>query len=354
MKIAILWKGPSGYMNASVDALSRRLGSDLLYLVYGSHSGAPYASELPKHRPSFVLNHSSETVANYLEDFQPDVLLVSSWDAPEFTKAVRAWRKRAICLLFMDNQWLRKPKQVLGIVTRKLFVRKLFQGVLVPGERQVQFARLLGFEPERILQGGYSCDVVGFARGDFGSSERARTFLVCNRLVESKGVFDLLSAYKLYRSRTESPWDLVICGTGPLASLFDGVPGVQMRGFVQPSDLPAEFHAAGALVLASRFEPWGVVVHEAGVAGLPVICTDAVGAGVHLVADGSSGYVVPARNVALLADALIRISGLSDEQRAEMSGVSRALSEAFSNERWATSVLELCGRVVPGGRTVSH
>ncbi len=344
MRIAILWKGPSGYMNASVDALSRRLGSDLLYLVYSSHSGAPYASELPEHRPAFVLDRSSETVAKYLDDFQPDVLLVSGWDAPEFMKAVRAWQKRAVCLLFMDNQWLRKPKQVLGIATRKLFVRRLFQGVLVPGERQVQFARMLGFESSRILQGGYSCDVAAFSP-PAPPSVRTPTFLVCNRLVESKGVADLLAAYVEYRSQTERPWDLVVCGTGPLAASFDGVPGVQMRGFVQPSALSAEFHAAGALLLASHFEPWGVVVHEAAVAGLPVICTDSVGASVHLVADGASGYLVPTGNISLLAGAMAKLSNLTEVQRHRMSCVSRGLSNGFSNERWATNVLELCGRV---------
>lgn len=345
MRIAVLWKGPSGYMNASVDALSRRIGGDLLYLVYGSHSGAPYSSELPQHRPSFVLNRSSESVAKYLDAFQPDVLLVSGWDAPEFMKAVRAWQGRAVCLLFMDNQWLRKPKQVLGIATRKVFVRKLFQGVLVPGERQVQFARMLGFESSRILQGGYSCDVAAFSAHGKPSVDREPTFLVCNRLVESKGVSDLLAAYVQYRSQTSNPWDLVACGTGPMAASFQGVPGVQMRGFVQPADLPAEFHAAGALVLASRFEPWGVVVHEAAAAGLPVICTDAVGAAVHLVADGASGYVVPRGNVALLAKAMGKLSDLPNVQCHEMGRVGRGLAAGFSNERWATSVLELCSRV---------
>jgi glycosyltransferase involved in cell wall biosynthesis len=332
-------------MNASVDALSQRLGDDLLYLVYGSHSGAPYASELPDHRPSFVLNRSSEPVAKYLEDFKPDVLLVSGWDAPDFMEAVRAWQKRAVCLLFMDNQWLRKPKQILGIATRHFFVRKLFQGALVPGERQVQFARLLGFESSRILQGGYSCDVAAFTPPPGASATRQNTFLVCNRLVESKGVSDLLAAYSQYRSKATDPWDLVVCGTGPLAASFSGVPGVQMRGFVQPADLPAEFHRAGALVLASHFEPWGVVVHEAAVAGMPVICTDAVGAGVHLVADGASGYVVPTRNVDLLAGAMAKLSGLTIDRRVQMGAVSTGLGEAFSNERWATNVLELCARV---------
>ena len=346
MRLAILWKGPSGYMNASVDALSKRLGSDLLYLVYGSHSGAPYAAELPLHRPAYVLNNSSKSVAQYLDEFQPDVLLVSGWDAPEFMKAVRAWQKRAVCLLFMDNQWLRKPKQVLGIATRRLFVRKLFQGALVPGERQVQFARMLGFEPSRILEGGYSCDVNAFARplGMDGTGDRERTFLVCNRLVESKGVADLIDAYGRYRAMADDPWDLVVYGTGPMASAFAGLPGVQMRGFVQPDKLPEEFRRAGALVLASHFEPWGVVVHEAAVAGLPIICTRAVGAGVHLVADGASGYVVPCADVALLAGAMVKLSGISLEKLQEMSRVSLGLARAFSNERWATNVLELCAR----------
>ena len=347
MRLAILWKGPSGYMNASVDALSKRLGADLLYLVYGSHSGAPYSSELPLHRPAYVLNNASKSVAQYLDEFQPDVLLVSGWDAREFMKAVRAWQKRAVCLLFMDNQWLRKPKQVLGIATRRLFVRKLFQGAFVPGERQVQFARMLGFEPSRIIEGGYSCDVKAFAPpfGTDANRTKERTFLMCNRLVESKGVADLIDAYGRYRAMADDPWDLVVCGTGPMASAFAGLPGVQMRGFVQPDQLPEEFRRAGALVLASHFEPWGVVVHEAATAGLPVICTGAVGAGVHLVADGASGYVVPTGDVLLLAGAMLKLSNLLAEQRQEMSSVSLGLAESFNNERWATNLLELCARV---------
>ena len=350
MRLAILWKGPSSYMNASVDALSKRLGADLLYLVYGSHSGAPYANSLPVHRPSFVVTGSSDPIETYLDDFKPDVILVSGWDDPDFMKSVRLWQEKAFCLLFMDNQWLRKPKQILGIATRRFFVRKLFQGALVPGERQWQFARMLGFERSRIVAGGLSCDVSAFTRPEVSGPEveREDTFLVCNRLVESKGVADLVDAYGRYRSMTDRPWDLVVCGTGPMAAAFAGLPGVQMRGFVQPDRLPAEFHAAGAFVLASHFEPWGVVVHEAATAGLPVICTDAVGASVHLVADRSSGYVVPPREPDLLARAMLSLSTRPGHERRAMGEVSSALSKGFSNKRWASAVIELCERVTNG------
>ena len=68
-----------------------------------------------------------------------------------------------------------------------------------------------------------------------------------------------------------------------------GVHGVEMLGFVQPDDLPAVLERAGCLVLPSRFEPWGVVVHEAAAAGLPIVCTPVCGAATRLVLDGYNG-----------------------------------------------------------------
>ena len=44
----------------------------------------------------------------------------------------------------------------------------------------------------------------------------------------------------------------------------------------------------GAFVLPSRKEPWGVVVQEAAAARMPVICSDSVGAGDHLVRHGKA------------------------------------------------------------------
>ncbi|MHB2020393.1 MAG: glycosyltransferase [Candidatus Xenobia bacterium] len=43
---------------------------------------------------------------------------------------------------------------------------------------------------------------------------------------------------------------------------------------------------ADALVVPSRFEPWGLVINEAMVCGLPVLATDVVGAVPDLVTDG--------------------------------------------------------------------
>ena len=74
----------------------------------------------------------------------------------------------------------------------------------------------------------------------------------------------------------------------------------------------------GAFVLPSRKEPWGVVVQEAAAARMPVICSNAVGAGDHLVEDGESGFVFESGNAEELAGKLAVLSSASPERRKEM------------------------------------
>jgi glycosyltransferase involved in cell wall biosynthesis len=67
------------------------------------------------------------------------------------------------------------------------------------------------------------------------------------------------------------------------------------------------YSAADLLVLASEFEPWGMVVNEAMCCGLPVVVSDKVGAAADLVADGINGFVYPVGDVPALADRVLRL-----------------------------------------------
>ena len=65
-------------------------------------------------------------------------------------------------------------------------------------------------------------------------------------------------------------------------------------------------------VLPSRHDGWGVVVNQALAAGLPVITSDAVGAGLDLVENGVNGMCVAANDVEALYRALETIAGTPD------------------------------------------
>jgi glycosyltransferase involved in cell wall biosynthesis len=95
---------------------------------------------------------------------------------------------------------------------------------------------------------------------------------------------------------------LLFAGDGPLrASLEQAtesaglVDRVRFAGFLRGQQLWQAYLASDLFVLPSRgHEGWGVVVQEAMAAGLPVIVSDQVGAGVDLIRMGETGYVYSA------------------------------------------------------------
>jgi glycosyltransferase involved in cell wall biosynthesis len=165
-------------------------------------------------------------------------------------------------------------------------------------------------------------------------------FVFAGRLTPEKGVDVLAAAYGEYRQMVESPWPLLVCGTGPLSSTLRALPGVESMGFVQPAELPQVFSRAACLVLPSTFEPWGVVVHEATAAGLAVVCTSACGAATRLVLDGYNGAVVAPADASGLASALARIANADDVRLAEMSRRSVELAGQFTPQRWARYLID--------------
>ena len=98
-----------------------------------------------------------------------------------------------------------------------------------------------------------------------------------------------------------------------------------MHGFLQQREVAVLMHESSALVLPSRGEHFGIVVHEAAAAGLPLLVSETAGAVPGLVQDGYNGWAVPDGDVSAWTRSLTRMSGQSPERLGEMSRVSRAL-----------------------------
>ncbi|MDA7932124.1 glycosyltransferase family 4 protein, partial [Akkermansiaceae bacterium] len=116
--------------------------------------------------------------------------------------------------------------------------------------------------------------------------------------------------------------------------------GAEDCGFVQPDALPGLMSEASAFVLPSRFEPWGVVVQEAAASSLPLICSDACGAGVHLLRDRWNGRCFPSGDAHRLAECLLWTHQQSTAEREEMGERSFELSKQYTPELWARTLVE--------------
>jgi glycosyltransferase involved in cell wall biosynthesis len=345
MRIAVLMTGLTAYQEACFRELAD-LGDDLLLVHPAEMAYAPFDRAAFTDMVQRIVWDQEMPTADALlpaiEGFRPDVIIMWSWDGKGYRAVMKSWRGRALRVMFSSNFWHGSMKQYAGLALHGLYVNPLFDCVWVPGERSELFARRIGFDGRDIIRGANSADTPLFDRGIRTGEELAasRRFVFTGRLIWHKAPTMLAHAYDAYRERVDDPWDLHVVGDGPLRVAFDGVEGVHRHGFMQPAELADLMHESSCFILPSHLEWYGVVVHEAAVAGLPLICSDGVGAVPHLLQDGFNGWTIPAGDEGALTDVMVRMSSLGPERLGTMSDGSRALGSRLSPRIWALNLHE--------------
>jgi len=346
MRLLLCWANISGYMAACWRALAATPGVELKIIAF--EAGAKtFSNDLIRGIDCRVLTSADKNdaalIRSLVKDARPEILYVSGWFHPPYRallsdaefEGVPKW-------MGVDTPWRGTFRQQLG----RLALRPLMSNVdrvFVAGERAWQYMRRLGFDESQISRGLYGVDYDGFARVLQTRQQQPggwpRRFLYLGRYAPEKALDVLASAYAKYRGAVSDPWPLTCCGAGAEKHLLANQAGIADIGFQQPADTINIMAGHGALILPSRFEPWGVVVAEASAAGLPVICTEACGSAVELVRPYYNGLPVATGNVDALASAML----WTHEHHADLPEMGRRgnhLAEAYSAQAWATSWAE--------------
>jgi glycosyltransferase involved in cell wall biosynthesis len=191
------------------------------------------------------------------------------------------------------------------------------------------------------------------ARASWKIPPEATVALFCAKLQRWKGPMDLLEAFA--RAKVPDSY-LVFAGDGPernnlerKATELGFADRILFLGFVNQSLLPSVYRAADVFVLPSLFEPFGLVVNEAMLCGLPVVVSDRVGAKFDLVRPDENGYVFLAGDVEALA-AILRQILPDGEKRARMGAAARRRMETWSPQEYAESVVRAVNKLVPKDR----
>jgi glycosyltransferase involved in cell wall biosynthesis len=282
----------------------------------------------------------------FIDAFQPDVVVVSGWNYLGYMRMLRENRGRFVRALSMDNQWLWKLKQFGGMAISPWLVKPCFDVVFASGARQRRMARLLGFQHSQIFEGYLSCDWPLFSAHRAGFAGPPK-FLYAGRLVDVKGIEALLGGYRLYRGRNADPWPLELIGVGPFEETARREPGVTVKSFMQPAELAAALAEASCFVLPNKFEPWGVVLHEAASAGLPLIASAKVGSADVVLRHGWNGLLLDRVDDVSIADSLGRIAALDPGERQVLGERSARLARDLTPDIWAETFWRACDMAKP-------
>jgi glycosyltransferase involved in cell wall biosynthesis len=225
--------------------------------------------------------------------------------------------------------WLKAQLRPMIYRCYGLLIRRRIAGVFAISPLAASQYSNLGIPSEDIFPFGYFVPRMSNARPKQISMVKARSGLrlvFVGSLTSTKGVDVVIEAVNsLDREGTAIMLDAFGPGD-PSRYQFDNV-ATRYRGtfpFGTAQNLIAEYDA---LVLPSRYDGWGVVVNEALMAGVPVVCSDCVGAGVVVEAWGC-GATFASEDVSALKVKLRELA-LDPNRLARMSAAARAAGDSL-------------------------
>jgi glycosyltransferase involved in cell wall biosynthesis len=177
-------------------------------------------------------------------------------------------------------------------------------------------------------------------------TERKNNFIFVGRLSEEKNLLTLLKAYQQATKINNTRWGLLLVGDGPQRPQLEALvkaeklENVTFAGGVSWLDVPKWLAKSRFLILPSFSEPWGLVVNEALVCGIPVIVSERCGCVKDLVVDGETGYIFNPDKVEELVKHLVHVSTLSDAEYASMSSQGEIIVSKFAAKKVAREMAD--------------
>ncbi len=338
MKILVLFTRLTGYWMACMQFDHQKTGNEYMVIRQTPSPEAPF--KLNTEKGIKIINGDGLDVDELQKitlDFNPDLIYCSGWKDKRFLKIALYYRKQHHpVILGMDNQWKGNLKQKLAGVLSPVLIRKYFTHIWIPGLPQLVFANKLSFAPREILTGLYCADNSIFEQIKQTKFKHQITFI--GRLVEHKGLKVLCEVLDQLITENQLDFKVHIIGNGPLSELIPKHSQVTHTSFVDPADLPKLLENAGFLILPSLYEAWGVVLHEAVLAGLPVISTYQTGAVSEFVIHSHNGYLYDAFDKRKLEEILLSIGKISEKEYFEMSNNSKALAQRINLNSWSATL----------------
>lgn len=340
--VLFLYNQVPGYLHACLRAYARPGIHEAVVVHRQSTPESPFQlREIPGVRFIRAEGHSADSLHALATQVHAAAVFVSGWSNRVYRAAALRLRRdsgrRVVCCF--DNTWSGTARQRLLRYFGRRYLQQRYSDMWVAGEPQRDYASRLGFSNERIASGFYAADTELFGScAPFQKADGFRELFFVGRFSPEKGLQDLLAAFAVASAGRQQEWRLRLIGEGALRQHIPAHPNIAVSPYLQPPDLVRAAATASAFVLPSRFEPWGVVLHEFAAVGVPLVASDAVGSASEFLEPERNGYVFCAGSVEQLAAALDRVFAASDERRAEMGARSRELAAQNTPAKWAATL----------------
>ena len=353
MNVLYLYSEVMGYNLPIFDQLANHYGASVAVIHWNNKKLTPFKPTALNgvvfhDRSNFT---SSSEMIEFADKFNPNIVYISGWQDKGYLPVVQHLKRKNIPIVMgLDSQWNGTLRQQAGAqLIRNIYKNRYFSYAWVPGPMQYEFASRIGFASNEIITNLLSCnsDLFSQAYADLNGSKAVsypKKFIFVGRFSPHKGIDILIDAFRIYRNEYRGDWELACFGNGPLDGLLSKHPEITTYPFLSQAELINHAKSAGAFILPSRYEPWGVAVHEFATAGLPLILSDRVGARSQFLIEGFNGYAFCADSAQNLALKMHTLAQNEEHELIEMGRRSNRLAQHITPEITSASLMSVLNR----------
>lgn len=322
----------------------------------------PYQVLYPRSLDTVSLRERISGLFKKFHIFRPDVLTITGYyDWAQVLLLVYAKARGKKVVISVESSQMDRDRSTIKEFIKKAIFR-LTDGFFCFGTSSVNYLLTLGVPSEKIAV--RRAAVVDNTRiGQrynhtlaelFTPTRSVRNFIYVGRLAPEKNLLTLLEAFKeAVKNDRMVGWGLMLVGDGPERVPLENFviknelnQHVQFTGGVAWQTVPDYLAQADVLILPSLSEPWGLVVNEALVCGLPVIVSHKCGCAADLVRAGENGFLFDPADQRALMDAMHYYAD-NPTEITRHGAVSEKIITPFSPAQVAKEMVEYYQSLVP-------
>lgn len=275
-------------------------------------------------------------IAKHIRNY--DVIHSRGPSVPAFVCVVLSCllRKKIYWHKYAGN-WMEPVPPFMFGVQKKLLTRAVHTKVTINGKWPGQPAHIVSLENPCFTEEERKISV-GYAK----SKPFNKPLVLCftGLMAESKGVIELMKAFRLMDTLSDRVRKIIMAGDGPalnetkvLAAELN-VP-VEFTGYINRNQLNEVYKQSHVLLLPSRSEGFPKVVAEAASFGCIPVVTDVSSIGQYVV-HAESGFLLKDNQASTIANMLEELFIHTDLKRVSEGAVS--MSEKFTYERFRLQI----------------
>jgi glycosyltransferase involved in cell wall biosynthesis len=345
-KIYILYTEVMPYVAAVWNVLTLNHQCELVVVHWDKNKLTPYSFESKSIAIFARSEETLETLIHRLYSFKPDVLFVSGRMDKDYLSVSRiAKRKDIPVVMGSDKQWKGTVRDYIAVMLRIFLYRPYFTHAWIPGEKQYEYVRRVGFKNGNILSNLYTGNIELFNSFYLRRDDQLikQDILFAGRLDRVKGILPLIKVLSELRKSEIFKGRLWILGNGPLKDDLPAHEWITHNGFTNQIEMGKIIRNVGIFCLPSIDEPWGVVLHEMAAAGIPICCSEACGAATLFVKHGFNGRIFKTGDWCDLKSNLECLIKLSLEDQNKWGERSHQLAQLITPEKSAHNLLSIWG-----------